>query len=356
MEADGSLLLPGDGIPILTRSTSGSTGVPVRFFVSEVNRRYNAARSLAQYFMEGRDLSCNRTALVPYYYAREQNGVWVERKSSWLGPLEPLIKSGFNKEIGYRNPDPKELGAELCNDQIGYLVCSPFMLETLLNSFDLSLLRDAKIEMCIPWGERVSEQLAKALADLAVPVRATYSSEEVGPIAFACESYAGHFHVATSNVTVEVIDTYHIDGVRLGRVLVTGLHSYATPIIRYDLGDLASLREDCPCGHKGPTIDNLYGRLSSVLKHRDGTASAFYVHERDLTAVVNLKDYRIRQTDFDKLSVEIGGRSELTEGEKAALNDLLKGRAGPGFSILINACEEIDWGGSRKRLAFRSEV
>jgi phenylacetate-CoA ligase len=61
VETEGSLL-PSDG-PIATRraATSGSSGTPVQFFASDMNAEYNAVRSLAQYFMEGRDLTLNRT-------------------------------------------------------------------------------------------------------------------------------------------------------------------------------------------------------------------------------------------------------------------------------------------------------
>ena len=45
-----------------------------------------------------------------------------------------------------------------------------------------------------------------------------------------CSKFSGYYHVATSNVIVEVVDRrFEIDGINLGKVLVTHLHSYATP-------------------------------------------------------------------------------------------------------------------------------
>ena len=127
-----------------------------------------------------------------------------------------------------------------------------------------------------------------------------------------CSKFPGSFHVATSNVIVEGVDrAYEIDGVGVGRVLVTHLHSYATPLIRYELGDLACLRAKCPCGHNGPTIYNLQGRASSVIKHRNGRMSACYIRGQDLAAVVSFAELRIRQTAFDKIIIELGGRAEL---------------------------------------------
>src|SRR5262245_37646732 len=54
---EGPLLRAADGFLTKARATSGSSGVPVEFFYSNVNGYYNAIRSLAQYFFEARDLS-----------------------------------------------------------------------------------------------------------------------------------------------------------------------------------------------------------------------------------------------------------------------------------------------------------
>ena len=95
VRSEGPLLQASDGIATQTEATSGSSGTPVRFFVSEINGRYNAARSLAQYFMEGWDLSLNRTRLKQ----GDTYGFSVEKSQSWMGPLAALIKSGGNKHI-----------------------------------------------------------------------------------------------------------------------------------------------------------------------------------------------------------------------------------------------------------------
>src|SRR5262249_21011508 len=61
--SEGSLLARVGGIRVNTHSTSGSSGTPVKVFVSEINARYNEARYWAQFFIEGLDFACNRTRL-----------------------------------------------------------------------------------------------------------------------------------------------------------------------------------------------------------------------------------------------------------------------------------------------------
>ena len=101
--------------------------------------------------------------------------------------------------------------------------------------------------MWIPYGEQSSSASYQDLGQLAIPIRGNYSSEEVGFIGTECAQFPGYYHVATSNVIVEVVDQSHeVDGVKLGKILITHLHSYATPLIRYDLDDLGCVQAKCP--------------------------------------------------------------------------------------------------------------
>jgi phenylacetate-CoA ligase len=354
--SDGPLLQPRDGIPTQEHSTSGSTGTPVRFFYSGVNGQYNFIRSTAQYFMEGREISFNRTRLNQGH-KKTGSDILVKKEPSWLGPLASIFKTGLNKSIEYVNPSTQELVTEFKKDQIGYLVCQPRILDAIFASHDPTFFKEAKTRMWITVGEKASQELVDIFSKLEIPVRSTYSSEEVGPIGFECASCPGHYHVATSNVLVEIGDeSYAIGGARLGKVLVTHLHSYATPFIRYDLGDLACLREDCPCGHDGATIYDLQGRLSSILKHRDGRVSPFLVRGAELAALAQFTEYRMRQTGFEKIVIELAGRADVTAQEVFAIGSFLKQRAGSEFEIEVKACQEIDWGQSRKRYGFRCEI
>ena len=230
-------------------------------------------------------------------------------------------------------------------------------MDAISSAFDLRFLKSAKTAMWIPQGENVDPKIMEAFASLAIPVRSNYSSEEVGVSVTECSKFSGYYHVATSNVIVEVVDRrFEIDGMNLGKVLVTHLHSYATPFIRYDLGDLACLRDKCPCGHNGPAIYNLEGRASRVIKHRDGRLSPFRIRTQALARLVDFTEYRIRQTAFDKIIVELGGRSELNADEVAAITMFLQESTGPEFDIEVKARAEIDWGQSRKRHGFRCQI
>ena len=125
--SEGPLLRAADGLSTKAHATSGSSGVPVQFFVSDVNVNYNAIRSLAQSFLEGRDLSLNRTR-VKIADAPVKDGISVEKEESWIGSLGSLVKSGKNKHIEYftlSREDCHKLVRELKKDDVGYLVAAP---------------------------------------------------------------------------------------------------------------------------------------------------------------------------------------------------------------------------------------
>ena len=357
--SEGPLLRSADGFTTKAHSTSGSSGVPVQFFVSDFNGNYNGIRSCAQFFMDGLDLSLNRTR-IRTTNSPVRGGIDTHKDKTWIGSLATLFKPGISKWIAHftlTKGDIRKLIRELEQDDIGYLVCAPRIIDAIGTSVDLRFLKTAKTAMWIPLSEHVNPKLTEKFASLSIPVRANYSSEEVGMIGNECSKFSGHYHVTSSNVIIEVVDRrFEIEGLKLGKVLVTHLHSYATPFIRYDLGDFALLSDKCPCGHDGPTIYNLQGRESRLVKHRDGRLTPFVILSKDLTPLVNFTEYRMRQTAFGRIVVEFGGRSELQPEEIAAVSAFLKERTGPEFDFEIKSCPEIDWGKSLKRPGFRCEI
>jgi phenylacetate-coenzyme A ligase PaaK-like adenylate-forming protein len=146
------------------------------------------------------------------------------------------------------------------------------------------------------------------------------------------------------------------NGINVGRLLVTHLHSYATPIIRYDVGDFAQLEQNCPCGHDGPTLSNIYGRGKHFVRLPNGTLRPFYLSTRLLLEAVSFKECRVRQPDPDTISVEIGGRENLSEDEERKLKELIATATDPAFTVKIQPVKEIDWSSNPKRLFFSSSV
>jgi len=356
VEAEGSLLAD-ERIKSMRHATSRSSGTPIQFFISQMHTEYLGVRSAAQFFIEERDLTLNSTRLRPEPKS-SKDGFTVQIRDDALGSLASLVRGGKYKYIEYFHPNMDALCKELERDSIGYLIAHPHLVEAMLQFIDPEFFKRAGTAMFNPVAGAVDPQLRKAFVSSGIPVRGTYSSEEVGSIGFECEKNPGIYHLATSNVMVEVIADNSVRGIApdLGRVLVTHLHSYATPFIRYDVGDVATFGDSCPCGHDGPILSNVYGRAKALLKHPDGRVSVFFPRGKELAAIATFDEFRIRQTEMSKIVLEIGGGKTLSEDEKAAFVRLIKEHAGGDFIVEVKAVSAIDWGGNSKRLGFYSEV
>jgi phenylacetate-CoA ligase len=116
----------------------------------------------------------------------------------------------------------------------------------------------------------VGEPVTAALRDIVrqawdVPLKDSYSCEEAGYLAMQCPEQEV-LHVQSENLLLEVVGNDGRPCVpgEAGRVLVTSLHNFATPLIRYELGDLAEVGAPCACGRGLPVIARVLGRAPAA--------------------------------------------------------------------------------------------
>jgi phenylacetate-coenzyme A ligase PaaK-like adenylate-forming protein len=359
IKLDGSLVADDGRNPISSYASTGSTGTPVKVYVSTENSYYNGIRSVAQYFIYdlGLDENCVRIIPATSLAKLEKGSSASTLKDSWAGSLSKLFRNGFTKGIVYTHNDDA-LIKELMKDPFGYLICPSRYIEILMNHGGTDFIKKLGIKLWFHSYDYRDPETVKALQAIGVLCLSNYSAGEVGPIAFECPKHHGYYHVVHTNVIVECDNqlTTSFNGTSLGRLLITHLHSYATPIIRYDIGDFGQLENRCPCGHDGPTISNIYGRGKHFLRHPNGKLLPFYVSTRTLLEAVAFTECRIRQTEIDTIAIEIGGRENITADEQAKLKKLITKATDPAFKIKIVPVKEIDWSGNPKRLFFSSAV
>ena len=92
-----------------------------------------------------------------------------------------------------------------------------------------------------------------------------YAAAEVGVVAATCDRAPSPtaMHVNADHLLVEIVDGRGQPAPpgAEGRVLVTDLHNYAAPYLRYELGDVGRLLpHGCPCGRSLPLVE-VTGRI-----------------------------------------------------------------------------------------------
>jgi phenylacetate-CoA ligase len=163
-------------------------------------------------------------------------------------------------------------------------------------------------------GSTVLDEQTRALCRSAfgAEIADTYGAEEVDHIAAQCPD-CGEYHVSAEASVVEMLreDGSAARPGEIGRVVVTPLHNYAMPLIRYQLGDLVEVGSAVPaCGRGLPTLRRILGRDRNLFRFRDGTAVFPILVEFRVQNFVPLRQLQVVQTDFERLEIRYVPRPE----------------------------------------------
>jgi len=130
-----------------------------------------------------------------------------------------------------------------------------------------------------------------------------YGSREVGNIACNKEANSDEL-IVTKGVYLEVLEDGKITTNGTGELLVTSLINYAMPLIRYKVGDIATLKTE-----NIQTITKLYGRDVDVFKTKDGK----FIDGEYFSHLVYFMDwiykYQFIQKEYDLIIVKIATKN-----------------------------------------------
>ncbi len=176
------------------------------------------------------------------------------------------------------------------------------------------------------------EEIEKAFQ---APVFHSYGSREFMLIAMECEKHEG-LHVSAENLFVEVLRE---DGTPAapgeeGRVVVTDLHNYGMPFIRYDIGDLAAWSsKTCSCGRGLPLLEKISGRVLDMIQTPEGRniPGEFFPHL--LKDYKEIRQFQIIQEQLDKLTVKLVTPNGIREESLGEIQSHIAEAMGENCSI-----------------------
>lgn len=185
------------------------------------------------------------------------------------------------------------------------LVASPSNTLAIAYAATPDQARALKLERIFAFGETVVPGTREIVKErLGAKLVAMYSCEEVGPLAGECP-HAPHYHMFPDNAVVEILDE---DGNpakpgEIGRVVITGLYNYATPFIRYAIGDVVSVSDKpCECGRIFPLITQVEGRTRCAFVFRDGKRVWPRSWDAEaLRAFVPFREFQMIQLDHERI-------------------------------------------------------
>lgn len=189
-------------------------------------------------------------------------------------------------------------------------------------------------------------------------VVSSYGSNEIYVTAQECLSH-GNMHVFACDVVVEIV---RHDGTpaapgEMGSILLTDLHNYAMPFIRYDIGDLARpVAEPCPCGHPFPLMEIAEGRVSHLLvtPKRKFLEGAHYL---ELMAHFDwVRTFQLEQETDARIRVRVEANRDATPGMLADLTRRCQELADDSVHFVPEVVDAIPVKANGKRRYFISRL
>ena len=182
-----------------------------------------------------------------------------------------------------------------------------------------------------------------------------YGCGEVGSIAHECEH--GNMHLMADNLIVEVDS----EGSGSGEIIVTDLFNTATPLIRYRLGDYATLSgEKCSCGRGLPLVKGIHGRAYDIIETPSGKKihpeSIIYVFEGFQSSCRSFKQFQVIQESKDNISVNIIANDSWSYDIEERLLRALKRDVDKDIQYKINLVDSIKRESSGKMRLVKSMV
>ena len=252
----------------LKKATSGSTGVPLRFEYSHESECWRQAAKLLGWGWAG-----YRAGLPTLHY-------WARLHVLPPGArgLKMRVDRALKREIFVDSMRQDEEGRrhalmELRRLRPAVIVCftqslaqfARWVLDRGLRDWDdIAVLCGA--EAVLP-GDRAA--LVRAFGP---HVFETYGSRETMLMASECEAHDG-LHLMEENVLVEIArGGAPLPAGESGDVVVTDLHNYGMPFIRYANGDVARMATDrpCACGRGLRKLASVEGRRAETLTDGEG--------------------------------------------------------------------------------------
>ena len=327
--------------------TSGSTGSPVRVQSTDVTALMNAALAARYHQWHRRDPKATMAGLVT---VREKEGTRAER---WI----PGFQSTPTERADTRRAVEEQI-AWLRERQPAYLLVHPTNLDSLLRHGREVGFRPEGLRGVLTLGEVLEPDVRAACTETwGVAPTDSYSCKEVGMIACQCPQQE-HYHVQSENLLVEVLDE---NGAQCapgmtGRIVLTDLHNFASPLIRYEIGDYAEVGETYPGGRGLPVLTRILGRTRNMLRLPDGGEMWPRLGTRKIAKIPAVRQIQVVQPALERLVVRYVAAGVLPAEDETALREAVAAAVPVAMEIELEAVEEIPRSASGKFEEFLCEV
>jgi len=335
--------------------TSGSSGRPVRIVRSTLAYFYWQAFQVREHLWRGRDLSgCFLSILRDERRTKLDDSIHLRRNQDWGAPVATVWPTGPSLLLDYRAPISALI--QTLRDVAPDYVCTfPSLLFEILRRVRQEGTSLPRLREAVVVGEASPPELSALCEEVwGAPLSSTYTAGEVGAIAYQCLE-EGRWHIQSENAIVEVLDAAGrpCGAGETGSVVLTPLHNFAMPLMRYEIGDLATVGEGrCGCGRLLPVLDAIPGRARDLLMLPSGEFRPPYYGHRAVMQVRAILQHQVVQTAPDQVCFRLVVARPLTPAEERHVIDVATQALGGGLRVGIDYVAEITRGPNGKFAEF----
>lgn len=327
---------------VYLNNTSGSSGTPFFFAKDKFCHALTWASSKELFSWHGIDFN---TSWQARFY-----GIPLSRLKYY--------KEKLKDRLGHRIRFPVfNLADEVCAGYVQKFKQTPF---NYLNGYASSLVLFAKycvkqnivlkeicpsLQICVTTSEMCGPEDRKIMeAGFGIRVVNEYGAAELGLLAF--EDASGDWLLNEETVLIEVVDDdgQPVQPGQSGRIVVTDLYNKATPMIRYELGDIGVIK---PGGYKGRyrILQQLVGRTNDVAILPSGRKAPgltfYYVTKGLLEQGGTMKEFVIKQVSAVGFVLEYVADAEITSREQVKVREMMDTYLEPGLELTFERKEHI---------------
>jgi phenylacetate-CoA ligase len=155
----------------------------------------------------------------------------------------------------------------------------------------------------------------------------TYGCREFMLIGMECAAHEG-LHLSAENLMVEVLVKDEGGKLRAaapgetGEVVVTDLHNFGMPFIRYATGDVAIAADEsrCGCGRAAPRLGAIGGRITDTLVRLDGSRVEGILFNVIFTGLAKaVRQFQVVQAKDRSITLRLVPDESFTEMDREAI-------------------------------------
>ncbi len=325
---------------VTSSATSGSTRIPLVFNVTQLHYTMWSCISARLHRWHGLDY-CKSFATIHGYPLGEASWPQGLKNDSWAIPALRPDRPGQFHCLNINTPVDHQI-EWLRRIKPDYLHSYPSNLRAIALALE-DEGEPLKLRGIITYAEMLTPETRSIIARVfGCNPGDCYSSKECGYLALQSPS-SGNWLVQSEVTFLEILNEHDspCEAGEMGRVVVTPLHNYAQPLIRYDLGDLATFGIDDVSGLPFPVLSKIHGRTRNLFRFPGGILIQPDFMTVKFRHYLNPRQWQVAQVGETTLEIRIVPGCDPAEMDTQGMDRYIRDLLGMDLTITYKLVTEL---------------